>query len=141
MINSSKLEINKSHLLLTELKKVLLRLSEAAKQQPTVFNQDSTIQRFEFTFEIAWKLMKTVSELDGLDAPSPRRAIRQSAVLGLIKDPVKWFEFLENRNQTVHTYKEEVAQKVYKSAKKFIPYVKELISSVELYLKNSQSQT
>lgn len=117
------------------MEKALQRLIEASKQPSTVFNQDSTIQRFEFTFEAAWKLMKTIAELEGLDAPSPKRAIRQSAVMELIDDPGKWFEFLNNRNLTVYTYKEDIAQKVYKSAKEFIPYIEKLLTSIKQYLK------
>lgn len=131
MIQTPQLKKEKAKLLLKDLEKALYRLVEASVQPPTVFNQDSTIQRFEFTFEAAWKLMKTIAELEGLDAPSPKRAIRQSAVLELISAPAKWFEFLENRNLTVHTYKEEVAQMVYKAAKEFIPYAQKLIVNIK----------
>lgn len=78
--------------------------------------------------------MKTITELEGLDAPSPKRAIRQSAVLELINDPEKWFEFLDNRNLSVHTYKEEIAKKVYLAAKEFIPFVNKLILKAKNYL-------
>ena len=37
---------------------------------------DATIQRFEFCFELAWKLMKTVLEYEGIDVNSPRSCIR-----------------------------------------------------------------
>ncbi|OGG26944.1 hypothetical protein A2960_02245 [Candidatus Gottesmanbacteria bacterium RIFCSPLOWO2_01_FULL_39_12b] len=134
MIQTSQFKKEKAGLLLKDLEKALHRLVEASEQPPTVFNQDSTIQRFEFTFEAAWKLMKTIAELEGLDAPSPKRAIRQSAVLELINDPDKWFEFLDNRNLTVHTYKEEIAQKVYNSAKEFIPYTEKLVEKISNYL-------
>jgi len=57
------------------------------------------------------------------------------AKLGIIENPKTWFDFLTDRNLTVHTYKEQVAKKVYKSAKQFVPYVKKLLSSVQKYLK------
>lgn len=38
---------------------------------------DATIQRFEFCFELAWKLMKTVLEYEGIEANSPRSCIRE----------------------------------------------------------------
>ena len=38
---------------------------------------DATIQRFEFCFELAWKLMKTVLEYEGIDVNSPRSCIRE----------------------------------------------------------------
>jgi len=118
-----------------DLHKAFGRLKEAvALPADVTINQDATIQRFEFTFEIAWKLMKTIIELEGLNVASPRSAIRQAATVGLIDNPSVWLEFLENRNLTVHTYKEEVARKVYQSAKDFIPYVEELSIKIKDYL-------
>ncbi len=118
-----------------DLQKALGRLKEAAVLPGEVtIHQDATIQRFEFTFEIAWKLMKTIVELEGLSVASPRNAIRQAATVGIIDNPSMWLEFLGNRNLTVHTYKEEVAQKVYQSAKQFIPHVEKLLISVKDYL-------
>ncbi|MEK7078749.1 MAG: HI0074 family nucleotidyltransferase substrate-binding subunit [Patescibacteria group bacterium] len=117
-----------------DLQKALGRLKEAAvlPREVTV-HQDATIQRFEFTFEMAWKIMKSIVELEGLITTSPRNAIRQAATVGLIDNPSVWLEFLENRNLTVHTYKEEVAQKVYKSAKEFIPHVEKLLIKIKDY--------
>ncbi len=118
-----------------DLKKAFERLKEALILPSEItINQDATIQRFEFTFELSWKLMKTILEEEGLTAVSPRNVIRQGATIGLIDEPQKWFEFLENRNLTVHTYKEEVAQKVYQSAKEFIPYVDKLFINLKSYI-------
>lgn len=118
-----------------DLQKAFGRLKEAVILPSEVtINQDATIQRFEFTFELAWKLMKTILETEGLEAISPKNVIREGATIGLIDDPQKWFEFLENRNLSVHTYKEEIAQKVYQSAKEFIPFVDKLISKTKDYL-------
>ena len=97
-------------------------------------NQDATIQRFEFTFELAWKLMKTILEEEGIKVVSPKNVIREGATIGLIDDPQKWFVFLKNKNLSVHTYKEEIAQKVYKSAKEFISFADKLILKAKNYL-------
>ena len=120
----------KAKLLLRDAQKSLTRLKEAAGQPSTVFNQDSTIQRFEFTFEISWKLMKTVIAFEGLEAgASPRSVIRKAATIGLIDNPQDWIKYVEYRNLTVHTYKEEIARVVYKAAKDFIPMMEKLVSS------------
>ena len=37
---------------------------------------DATIQRFKFCFELAWKLMKTILEYEGIDVNIPRSCIR-----------------------------------------------------------------
>ena len=80
--------MTKSHAQYEDLHKALERLKEAATLPSEVtVNQDATIQRFEFTFELSWKLMKSIVELDGLVAESPRSAFRQAAVLGFTRQP------------------------------------------------------
>lgn len=120
-----------------DLKKALKRLKEAAHLPAgNSINQDATIQRFEFTFELSWKLMQTIVNENMKEVYGPKNIIREAAKLHLISHPSDWFEFLENRNLTVHTYRQEVAKKVYASAKKFIPHVEELLIQVKTYVKN-----
>ncbi len=62
---------------------------------------DATIKRFEFTYELSWKLMKAYLEYNGnLDGTSPRRAIQESFKIKVIKDGDGWLAMLEDRNRT-----------------------------------------
>ena len=118
-----------------DLQKAFGRLKEAVILPSDVtINQDSTIQRFEFTFELAWKLMQSIEVENNINVYGVKTIIREAAKLGLIDDPVKWFDFLKDRNLSIHTYKEELAQKVYQSAKEFIPFVDKLILKAKNYL-------
>lgn len=125
---------NKVVLLYRDLEKALSRLKEAVNLPSTVLNQDATIQRFEFTYELSWKLMKALAQLEGLAVTSPKNAMRQAAVLGLIDDPLPWFDFLTARNYTVHTYKEDTARYVYQKAKDFVKYVENLLTTVKKFM-------
>ena len=58
----------------------------------------------EVFMEYAWKEMKKIVEADGLLAPTPKEAIRQAAVAGLIRDPEEWLKVLAARNDSVHDY-------------------------------------
>lgn len=78
---------------------------------------DGTIQRFEFTFELAWKLMKAVLEYEGVEAMSPRSSIREAWKLHLIDDAEKWLDMQVKRNLSLHTYNEETAQDIYRHIK------------------------
>lgn len=127
--------MTKSQLQYEDLNKALKRLKEIAILPPEeTANQDATIQRFEFTFELAWKLMQSIEIENNINVYGVKTILREAAKLGLIDDPVKWFDFLRDRNLTVHTYKEELAQKVYKSAKEFIPFVDKLILKAKDHL-------
>jgi nucleotidyltransferase substrate binding protein (TIGR01987 family) len=66
--------------------------------------RDGAIQRFEYTFELAWKTAARVLAAHGLSVTSPRAVFRELAAQGWIADPVPWFEYLEARNQTVYDY-------------------------------------
>lgn len=78
---------------------------------------DATIQRFEFCFELAWKLMKAVLEYDGIEVNSPRSCIRESWKQGLIPDAQEWLEMMEKRNLSSHTYDENAAREIYREVK------------------------
>ncbi len=105
--------------LIKDLKKANQKLKEAVSLKPTRINKDATIQRFEFTFELAWKTIQGYVRDQGLDCKSPRGCIREGARLEIINNPDDWFEFLEARNLIAHTYNEKLANKVYRKARKF----------------------
>tara|TARA_Y100001933_G_scaffold228634_1_gene244316 strand:+ start:518 stop:751 length:234 start_codon:yes stop_codon:yes gene_type:complete len=55
---------------------------------------DATIQRFEFTFELSWKLLKAILEYDGFEnVESPRKAIREGFKQGYIR---RWICLVKN---------------------------------------------
>lgn len=121
-----------------DLKKALYRLKEAALlPADQTINQDATIQRFEFTFELSWKIMQGIVNENIKDIYGPKQVIREAAKLGIIEDPVKWLVFLHQRNMTVHTYREEIAKEVYVSAKEFITFVDALIPLLEKHIINA----
>ena len=66
---------------LEDFAKALKRLEEAFRRakelegtEEYTFYRDSTIQRFEFTFEIMWKAVKRFLEKEGITCRSPRGA-------------------------------------------------------------------
>ncbi len=69
--------------------------------------QAGAVQAFEFTYEQAWKTLKRILAKRGVDAQSPRDTFREAARNKIISNPEEWFIFLEKRNLTSHTYKEE----------------------------------
>jgi nucleotidyltransferase substrate binding protein (TIGR01987 family) len=99
--------------LLRLLNTALSRLDLALAQPVNEFVRDSSIQRFEFTFELFWKSLKAYAEESGLEAFSPRDSIRIAFQLGVIQESPEWFRMLEDRNLTSHTYNEATADSSY----------------------------
>ncbi len=98
------------------LELALRTLDEALVEPFSIIVRDATIQRFEYTFELAWKLFRKVAKLEGLEVGSPRQAIRVVYQVGLVPDVDAWFELLEDRNRTSHTHSATTAEAVYESA-------------------------
>lgn len=93
---------------------------------------DATIQRFEFTFELAWKLMKAVLEYEGIEATSPRSSIREAWKQHLIGDAEKWLDMQVKRNLSSHTYNEETAQDIYRHIKEdYISLLQDLDQEIQ----------
>lgn len=128
------IEIIKS--ILTDLKAASARLTEALSLEKTMINRDATIQRFEFTFELSWKLMKSLNYYNGQDCYSPRECLRLAAQNSLIENLDEWFAYLKARNTASHVYDEQEADVVYESAKNFAKDVTLFISIIESKLQD-----
>lgn len=77
------------------------------------FELDSVVQRFEFTHEVAWKLMKSYAEYQGDDTiAGSRDATRWAFENHLIEDGATWMNMIRSRNDTSHQYDESVAMSV-----------------------------
>ena len=59
---------------------------------------------FEVCFEYSWKYFRYLIINDGLEAKSPREAIKVAASLGHISNVETWLGYLEDRNLAVHDY-------------------------------------
>ena len=68
--------------------------------------KEGIIQRFEYTFELAWKVLKDKMEFDGivLDQISPKTVVRQAFAAKYINDPDTWLKMIGDRNLMSHTY-------------------------------------
>jgi nucleotidyltransferase substrate binding protein (TIGR01987 family) len=64
----------------------------------------SLAKAFEVAVEYGWKQLQTIVEGEGLEAPSPKASIRESARLGLIDDAKAWIDYINTRNASVHDY-------------------------------------
>ncbi|OHB76524.1 MAG: nucleotidyltransferase [Planctomycetes bacterium RBG_16_55_9] len=71
--------------------------------------KEGVVQRFEYTFELAWKSLKDYLVYSGIvfDQITPRRIIKEAFTAKIIKDGQLWIEMLEQRNLMSHTYDKE----------------------------------
>ncbi|MFD2615936.1 nucleotidyltransferase substrate binding protein [Terrilactibacillus laevilacticus] len=105
------------------------KLLEKYSKEPisTELERVGIIQFFETTFELAWKVLKDYLEAEGYVARSPREAIKQAFQAEIIEDGHLWMEALSKRNLTIHTYDQELAEKLVKEIQKqFLPILRNL---------------
>ena len=112
---------NKINEVCTDYKKSLERLNESLHEDLSISSSilDGTIQRFEFGFKLAWKLMKAILQYKGIEVNSPRAAIKEAYRNNIIRDGDGWIKMLDDRNLTSLTYDEESAKEIYKKIKQF----------------------
>lgn len=92
-------------LALEHFERALTRLHEVLAQPENDFIRDATIQRFEFTFEAAWKAMYRWLRARGVDVDEDAySSIPEAFKRRLITDEKRWGEMRRYRNLTSHTY-------------------------------------
>lgn len=125
---------SKKKLLLTSFRNALASLEKAIAEPKNEYVRDAVIKRFEYTFELAWKMMQRHLVWSGDDTKySKRDLFRETARLGIIADADTWFDYNFYRNETSHSYSEVTADEVYEAAKKFAEDARLLLTYLETY--------
>ena len=109
--------------------KALAKLDEAARKIKNEYSEkdgrindaflddilkEGLIQRFEYTHELAWNVMKDFLEDAGnANIYGSRDATRAAFAAGLIAEGEVWMDMIKSRNQTSNTYNEATADAIY----------------------------
>lgn len=107
---------------LENFRKALERLNEAATiigsnlqlgSEVTDLLREGLIQRFEYTHELAWNVMKDYAEYQGnTEIRDSRDAIRWALQNGLADDKA-WMKSIEDRNLSSHDYDRPTADAIF----------------------------
>ena len=93
---------------------------------------DASIQRFEFSFELAWKAVKHFALKEGLEVKSPREAVQKAFRLHWIDDETVWLRMLDDRNMTSHTYRIDLAKDIYSRLPVYHDVMQDLYANLKL---------
>lgn len=86
-----------------QFEKAVLQIDELS-----TLEKEGLIQRFEYTFELAWKTLKDFLESENVEAKFPREVIKKGFQYEIISNGEVWMEMLENRNLMTQTYDEGI---------------------------------
>ena len=107
--------------------KGLNRLKEAVKRAKDDLDKDGVIQRFEFTVELLWKVLKALFAYQGIECYSPRSCIKEAFKANLIEDDEVILDMLEDRNKSSHIYSEVTSEEIFERIKRvYINYLNNL---------------
>ncbi|MCD4731003.1 MAG: nucleotidyltransferase substrate binding protein, partial [Bacteroidales bacterium] len=93
----------------TNFEKAYKQFMEAMEKFSTLstLEKEGLVQRFEYTFELSWKLMKDYLESKGVSSKFPRDVIKNAFFYEIIENGEVWMDMLEKRNLLAHTYDEK----------------------------------
>jgi len=75
--------------------------------------EQGMIKAFEYTYELAWNMLKGYFEDQGdTNINGSRDAFRLAFKRGLIEDGETWMNMIVSRTMTSHTYNEKVAEQI-----------------------------
>lgn len=105
------------HQRLNNLSKALKQLNSgvktANKRKLNDLERQGLIQSFEFSHELAWKVMKDYFYYQGnSEIRGSRDATREAFRNNLIDKGEVWMEMIRSRNKTTHTYDESTANEI-----------------------------
>lgn len=112
-------------------------LVEMNKQKGNQFIRDATIQRFEYTYELAYKMLKRYLEMtepnkEEIDQMSFSSLIRTGAEKGLLPNSWDvWAVYRTARNLTSHTYNEAKAIEVCQVIPQFMQEASHLYEQLQ----------
>ena len=90
------------------------------EREPSQLEKEGIIQRFEYTTELAWNLMKDYLESENIifEQVTPRTVIRKAFEANLLEDGQTWMDVLDARNKMSHNYDLKIFETVIEEVRK-----------------------
>lgn len=111
----------------------LKALDEALEMPVTKIVRDASIQRFEFSFEAVWKLSQLyLRQKEGVEVGSPKGVFRACFETGILNETQTnlALRMADDRNLTVHTYNEQLAQQIFSHLPNYSELLRNLVKII-----------
>lgn len=105
---------NKSENFSTALKRLREAITAYKNNADNDLYRDALIQRFEFSFELAWKTAADFLYEQGITDfnVSPKSVFKAAYAGGFIDNEAIWLQMIEARNSMSHTYDMETSEQI-----------------------------
>ncbi len=96
------------------LEDIIIKVQSKQEDEDYVIYRDSTIKRFEYSIEVARKLMSKYIEYVDKKINGQKLVLKQAFEFDLIEDKI-WFTMIDDRNMATHEYSEDIAIELLES--------------------------
>ncbi|MCL1800589.1 MAG: nucleotidyltransferase substrate binding protein [Promicromonosporaceae bacterium] len=94
--------------------RLLVEIDEYDESSTPAIVREGFVQRFEITFDLAWKTLKDYLDYQGIPVqPTPRAVIKEAFAVGVIENGEQFIQMLETRNVMSHRYDEEAFNEAF----------------------------
>jgi nucleotidyltransferase substrate binding protein (TIGR01987 family) len=119
--------------LLKKFESALRRFEEILQKEKDEIVRDSAIKRFEICFDLAWKTLKAyLYEYQKVECHSPKSCFKLAYQEKIIDYDEYWLRIIDLRNQSLHIYRGDLADKIYDELHKVLEYMKKLFFVLKL---------
>ena len=112
------------------LRQAVARLEEALALPQNDVARDSSIKRFELCFELSWKAVQDFLRHQGLPCRSPKDCFQEAFAYGLLAEDELWASMVLDRNLSVHTYDQALADQLYNRLACYAPAMRRLVDEI-----------
>ena len=119
---------------LASCQRAISTLDQVLQMPFTVIVRDASIQRFEYSFESLWKLLKAyLDQHEGIICNSPKRCFREALKAGLlsVQEAETCLIMTDDRNLTSHTHIEAVAEAIYGKLPSYLEVMNRLLANIQ----------
>lgn len=122
----------------------LLEVTESGKiiNDLSELEQEGLVQRFEYTFELAWKVLQDLMNYKGYEFMSgPTGTLKMAFEDGMLSDQDGWRRMAKSRNTLSHVYDEDEAEAIVQLIfSEYGPLLKQLDEKLSLLSKDKDYQ-
>jgi nucleotidyltransferase substrate binding protein (TIGR01987 family) len=117
-----------------QLEQALISWKKAQDMPFSDISRDAAIQRYEFSFELLWKVVKVfLKEIESIECASPKACFREVRnILNLSEEEIEiCLSMTDDRNLSVHTYSEKMANELYAKFPRYLEVARKVLREVK----------
>ena len=118
---------------ISTVSKCLTSLKEALSEPYSTVIRDATLLRFRNSVDTFWKFLKEYLKTSrGITVNSPKDSFREIFSQGFTseEETKELLDMTDSRNETAHTYKEDLAQEIYEKIKGYASLMNKVLMKI-----------